>query len=125
MSDRPLPPDDPREWIKRARSNLSQARGGIQLPEVYLEDLCFQTQQAAEKAFKAVLIMLNVRFPHTHDLATLLSLAENAGQVIPRQVREAALLTDYAVEARYPGFGELVTQEEYVQAVSIAEETVQ
>lgn len=91
---------------------------------MYLEDLCFQAQQAAEKALKAVLIMLNVRFPHTHDLSALLSLAEKAGQLIPRHVREAALLTDYAVEARYPGFGELVTQEEYVQAVSIAAEAV-
>ncbi len=63
-------PNDPREWLRRARSNLSQAKGGIGLPEVYLEDLCFQAQQAAEKALKGVLIALGIHFPHTHDLAT-------------------------------------------------------
>src|SRR5829696_10527795 len=48
------PPDDPREWLNRARSNLVRAQAI--LPGVYLEDLCFDAQQAAEKAIKAVLI---------------------------------------------------------------------
>ena len=47
-----FPPDDPREWLNRARSNLVKARH--RMPEVYLEDLCFEAQQAAEKAIKAV-----------------------------------------------------------------------
>ena len=42
------PPDDPREWINRARSNLQRAR--VQIPDVYIEDMCFDAQQAAEKA---------------------------------------------------------------------------
>jgi len=47
------PPDDPREWLNRARSNLllAQAAG----PGVYREDLCFNAQQAVEKAIKALL----------------------------------------------------------------------
>src|SRR6266702_1719074 len=48
-----FPPDDPREWLNRARSNLARARAKI--PDAYLEDLCFDAQQAAEKAIKAVL----------------------------------------------------------------------
>jgi HEPN domain-containing protein len=47
-----FPPDDPREWLNRARSNLSRAQSRI--PGVYLEDLCFDAQQAAEKAIKAL-----------------------------------------------------------------------
>ena len=43
-----LPPDDPREWLNRARSNVLRAQ--TRLPGVYLEDLCFDAQQAAEKA---------------------------------------------------------------------------
>ena len=53
MSTVRLPPDDPREWLNRARSNLVQAQ--TRLAGVYLEDLCFAAQQAAEKAIKAVL----------------------------------------------------------------------
>lgn len=35
--DRRFPPDDPREWLGRARSNLALAKNRAQ--EVYLEDL--------------------------------------------------------------------------------------
>ena len=45
-----FPPDDPREWMNRARSDLTQAKS--QMPGVYLENLCFNAQQAAEKAIK-------------------------------------------------------------------------
>jgi HEPN domain-containing protein len=64
------PPEDPREWLNRARSNLLQAKA--QRRGVYLEDLCFSAQQAAEKAIKALLIKYDVKFPYTHDLAKLL-----------------------------------------------------
>jgi HEPN domain-containing protein len=59
------PPDDPREWLSRARSNLVRAQ--TTLPGVYLEDLWFDTQQAAEKAIKAVLIARGVDFPLITD----------------------------------------------------------
>ena len=43
-----FPPDDPREWLNRARSNLVRAQHRI--PGAYLEDLCFDAQQAAGEA---------------------------------------------------------------------------
>ena len=66
-----FPPDDPREWLNRARSNLAMAKNRV--PGAYLEDLCFQAQQAAEKAVKAVMISRNIDFPYVHNLALLLS----------------------------------------------------
>ena len=39
-----------------------------------LEDLCFDAQQAAEKAIKAILIYRGIAFPYVHDLGTLLGL---------------------------------------------------
>jgi len=122
MSAKRLPPDDPREWLNRARSNLIRAKSRIE--GVYLEDLCFDAQQAAEKAIKALLIQQGVRFPYTHDLTELLTLVEQASQHIPERVRQAGALSDYAVESRYPGLAEPVTQEEYEEAVAIAEEVV-
>jgi HEPN domain-containing protein len=92
-----FPPDDPREWLNRARSNLAQAR--VKHPDVYLEDLCFNAQQAAEKAFKALLLQRGIRFPYIHDLVELLRLLDQAGEEIPPQVSAARQLTDYAVEA--------------------------
>ena len=58
-------PDDPREWMNRARSNLAMAKSRV--PGAYLEDLCFQAQQAAEKAIKAMMIMRDIDFPYVHD----------------------------------------------------------
>lgn len=38
-----FPPDDPREWLSRARSDLILAKAaGV---GIYLEDLCFHAQQ--------------------------------------------------------------------------------
>jgi len=121
---RRFPPDDPREWLNRAKSSLARARAGAQIAGVYLEDLCFDAQQAAEKALKALLIYRKVYFPYVHDLAELLGLIEQAGQEVPSTVRQAARLTRYAVVTRYPGLLEPVTPEEYEEAVAIAEEAV-
>jgi HEPN domain-containing protein len=116
-----LPPDDPLEWLNRARSSLTLAREGAAFPDIYLEDLCFGAQQAAEKAIKAVLLHLGAGFPYVHDLALLLTRVEQAGQAVPEPVRGAAALTAYAVDTRYPGAFEPVTQEEFEEAVRLAE----
>ena len=47
MKRKRFPPDDPREWINRAKSNMARARSVI--PDVALEDLCFDAQQAAAR----------------------------------------------------------------------------
>jgi HEPN domain-containing protein len=118
------PPDDPREWINRARSNLVRAQAV--LPGVYLqvEDLCFDAQQAAEKAIKAVLIARGAVFPPIHDLAGLLTILGQNDEAIPPAIADAARLTRFAVSTRYPGVAEPVTAEEHHRAVAIAEAVV-
>jgi HEPN domain-containing protein len=117
-----FPPDDPLEWLNRARSNLARAKAII--PGVYLEDLCFDAQQAAEKAVKAMLIRRQVTFPYIHDLARLLTLLEQVGEAVPDTVKASADLTQFATVARYPGLAEPVSREDYEQAVRIAEDAV-
>src|SRR6266849_4847534 len=70
MKRKRLPPNDPREWIRRAESNLAHSRAIS--PEVCLEDLCFDAQQGAEKAIKAVFISRGETFPYIHELKKLL-----------------------------------------------------
>lgn len=117
-----LPPDDPREWLNRAHSNLIRAK--TEIPGVYLEELCFDAQQAAEKAIKALLIHRGVAFPYVHDLADLITLLQQSGEMVPETVREAGRLTRFAVVTRYPGVSESVTHEEYQEAITIAERVV-
>lgn len=115
-------PDDPREWLNRARGNLARAK--VLVPGGYLEDPCFDAQQAAEKAIKAVMIRRGIDFPYIHDLARLLMTLEARGQPIPEAIRGAARLTQYALHTRYPGFVEPVTETEYQEAIGIAETVV-
>ena len=117
-----FPPDDPREWMNRARSDLTQAKS--QVPGVYLENLCFNSQQAAEKAIKAVMIARNIEFPYVHDLDHLLSLLEDGEEVIPEAIRRAGVLTDYAAITRYPGDVRPVSEREYREALAIAEAVI-
>ena len=94
------------------------------MPGTYLEDLCFDAQQASEKAFKAILIEHRIEFAYVHDLAYLISLLEHDNVHVPDEVRRAANLTRYAVESRYPALEEPVTGTEYDEAVDIAEAVV-
>lgn len=89
------------------------------------EDSCFAAQQAAEKAIKAVLVRRRVSFPKTHDIAALLTFVERSGLKVPADVLEAHVLTEYAVETRYPGVSEEVSEEEYRQASACAEIVVE
>ncbi|WP_272501977.1 HEPN domain-containing protein [Salinibacter ruber] len=116
-------PDDPWAWMDRARSNLIRARQ--RLPNVYLEDLCFDAQQAAEKALKALCIERGIEFPYVHDLARLVTLLQDEGQPVPDAVREAGRLTRYAVLTRYPGLDDPVNEDDYERAVAIAERVVE
>ena len=118
------PPDDPLEWLNRARSNLDMAKAGSLLRTVYLEDPCFEAQQAAEKAIKAVLLHLGIRFPFSHDLGDLLDLIKKGRKAIPKTVQAADRLTRFAVVTRYPGMAEPVTRQEFTRAVKIAEQVV-
>jgi HEPN domain-containing protein len=122
MRRKPLSLTDENEWLRRARSNLARAKNRI--AEACLEDLCFDAQQAAEKAIKAVCIRRAVVFPLTHDLARLLTLMGRAGFKVPKYVSQAKRLTRFAVETRYPGLSGPVTEGSYRTAVRIADGVV-
>jgi len=118
-------PDDPREWLNRAHSNIATAQAIRDADDIYLEDVCFHAQQAAEKAIKAVLVSRGVDFPKTHDIAKLLTLVGDVGVTVPEDIAAAAGLTDYAVLTRYPAHGEPVTDEDCATAIALAHRVVE
>jgi HEPN domain-containing protein len=101
------------EWLKRARSNLERARAEKISDEILYEDLCFDAQQAVEKSLKALLVRLDKPFPKTHSIGMLLKLIEETGVEISDDINRSKILTDYAVDTRYPGMYEPVSEEEY------------
>lgn len=111
-----IEPGSSAEWLQRARS--SYALACVSKPEeTCWEDLCFQAQQAAEKAIKAVMLHKNVRFPYVHDLAQLLAELERDGLPVPESVKACVSITPYAFQTRYPGDYEPVTEPDYRKAI--------
>jgi HEPN domain-containing protein len=122
MARKRYPPTDPREWLRRDKSNLALARA--EATGALFEDLCFEAQQVAEKAIKGVFASRGLPFPFIHDLDRLLQLLEHNGVKIPRYVKDSRELTRFAVVMRYPGFSGPVTKRQYRRAVRIAEDVV-
>ena len=116
------PPDSAAEWLNRARSDLALAKS--RCDDVYLEDLCFHAQQAVEKAIKAVFISYKWKFPYIHDLSALLTALLNHGMEIPARIQDCVVLTKFAVEGRYPGFGEALSEDEYQSSIATAEDVM-
>jgi len=118
MKGRKRSPDNPDEWLQRARSSLALARQ--KTPDVLYEDLGYQAQQAAEKALKAVLVAGKIPYPYTHDINALLSVLEQNDISFPEELWSAVTLTSYASDTRYPGFDKPVTKDEYDKAIILA-----
>ncbi|NDJ18347.1 HEPN domain-containing protein [Myxacorys almedinensis] len=120
----PLSPEigSPRDWLRYAKSDLVIAQSARLLPEVLFDSFCFHAQQAAEKSMKAVLVQAGIRFPFTHNLETLTNLIKTAGIDWDETLNPVIELSIYALAGRYPSVSEAITEEEYDQAVALAEQ---
>ena len=105
-------------WLDRAKSSLEIA-GTRNSNLVYYEDLCYQAQQAVEKAIKGMLIYYKVEPQFTHNIGILL---EELGAYvkITDEIKETIKLTKYAVQTRYPGEYDDTTKEDYEESLEIA-----
>lgn len=118
------PADIPQAWLQRAQSDLALAQAALETPNVLREDACFHMQQCAEKALKALLLYLAIDFPRTHAIEALLDLLQDAGVEIPENINESFFLSQYAVETRYPGEWQPVTDEESQTALEMASQVL-
>lgn len=122
----PSPGDDLHDagrWMSYARANLLHAEAG-RAAGVVIEYLCFDAQQAAEKALKAVLIVRRADVPRTHDIERLLAGLRQVGVVVPDPVSEAERLTAFAVQARYPASDDPLDDSDLTNALSLARAVV-
>ena len=91
-----------RRWLRYAREDLEGAETlldrGVGVPR----HICWLAQQSVEKAIKAILVFLAIDFPWRHDLDALRNLVPKDWQVTTEHA-DLAALTEWAVEARYPG----------------------
>ena len=90
------------KWINIAERDLMAAEQGLKVCPVLAEIVCFHCQQAAEKYLKAYLVKHQVEFQKTHNIMSLINKCSTVDSVFKEKLLYADLLTDYAVEIRYP-----------------------
>jgi len=91
-----------REWLAKADVDVSAAKA-LLATNAHFDTVAFHAQQAAEKALKALLVSHQVEFPKTHDIKRLLVLCGSVDAALAEALRDAAGLTPYGVDYRYPG----------------------
>jgi HEPN domain-containing protein len=69
-------PDDPEvaAWLAKADGDLRMARMALEAPDPLFDQACFHSQQAAEKALKALLVAVGIPVPKPHDPVHLVDL---------------------------------------------------
>jgi HEPN domain-containing protein/predicted nucleotidyltransferase len=89
-------------WLRYAEEDLTAAQRMVEGRGWAPRIACFHAQQAAEKAFKAVLVAQGIPLQHTHNLELLRDL-------VPSRLRASRIedglerMSDWAVVTRYPG----------------------
>ncbi|WP_053958156.1 HEPN domain-containing protein [Sulfobacillus thermosulfidooxidans] len=109
-------------WIAQAREDFAVAQHAVSAG--WYKAACFHAQQCGEKWLKALLILYGQSPSRSHDLDFLADLLEPYVQGI-ESIREAAIvLTEYAIDARYPSRLR-IEHDEAIQAVHYAEQIQQ
>lgn len=91
-----------RRWLRYAHEDLHAGEAMFDQDDMIPRHVCWLAQQSAEKALKAILVFLQIDFPRRHDLDALRNLIPEGWQVRVEHP-DLAELTEWAVEARYPG----------------------
>lgn len=108
-----------RAWLEKARRDLVVAEREVASEAPFTDIACYHAQQSAEKSLKAYLTWRGIPFPRTHALEDLVLLAARDDNNFASLEDAAVQLTPYAVEARYPEFGE-PTLQDAMEAVELA-----
>lgn len=106
-------------WLRYSAEDLDLAAYGLSDRASRPRHVCWNAQQAAEKALKAAFLLEGKRSPFSHDLDELV---EHLPDTWPlRRVRiDVAQLTQWAVEGRYPGEWREAAELDAEEAVALA-----
>ena|SRR5690554_639990 len=90
-----------KQWLLKANEDLLVVEKLTENEVVAASSACFHCQQAVEKFLKAFLIANGVDVKRTHNIEFLLSecsdIDEDFAEIDPKE------LSDFGVDARYPG----------------------
>jgi HEPN domain-containing protein len=92
-----------REWVRKAEADYRLAAKLARGRESFHDQICFHSQQAAEKYLKALLQELGYSIPRTHILRDVLALLVPYQRELRSLQRGLKFLTRFTVGTRYPG----------------------
>ncbi|MQA89198.1 MAG: HEPN domain-containing protein [Gemmatimonas sp.] len=87
-------------WLRQAENDIGFAR--LALNERYYHQACFISQQAAEKALKAILYARGERIVLGHSLVGLVAEVAKAIPEVAERREGAGILDQYYIPTRYP-----------------------
>lgn len=101
-------------WLKQAEFDFEAAQ--LSMNCNFFEWACFQSEQAVEKALKAVLVRAGWRAPKMHKLAVLMSFCNKANEAFRRTKFEFRDLESFTFVSRYPFLipGENLSPHEFI-----------
>jgi HEPN domain-containing protein len=114
MSKKPL--EFAAQWLQKAKNDLFTADTLLEKEESPVDSIAFHSQQAVEKSLKGLLTAKSVRFQRTHDLNELSVLAEGFLPDLKAWRQKFSMLTQFAVDVRYPEAIEEPSRAEVMQA---------
>ena len=119
-----MPEKIPCRWLRKAENDLEIAE--LLLNNYFRGESTFHSQQAAEKALKALITATGSQPPKTHNITKLLQIIEKE-KIDTRELRNSGVekLTLYAVEVRYPDFEEEPSEEEAEEALELARKVLE
>ncbi len=90
----------PQRWLRQARADLAAAKDSMATG--HHEWACFQAQQAAEKALKALLLQQGRTTVVSHSLVDLVQEAARYHPSLAGLMQEAKALDAFYLPTRYP-----------------------
>ncbi|MDR1963319.1 MAG: HEPN domain-containing protein [Planctomycetaceae bacterium] len=110
------------QWFKKAKSDLNVARNTFEtMQPKELDIICFHCQQAAEKALKAYLILHDIEPERTHNLEKLCNDCGQYDDSFSEFLEICKIMSQYAVQPRYPDDFLNITETETEQALEYAQ----
>jgi HEPN domain-containing protein len=90
-----------KQWIIKADNDITIAGKDLATDSPVTDAICFHAQQAAEKYLKAYLVSKGIEPEKTHKIEKLIQTCMSF-DVTFLTLKDTEILTEYAVEFRYP-----------------------
>lgn len=112
--------DEALRWMKYAEEDLAVARALLSDESTPPRHACYNAQQAAEKALKAAIALMDIEPPKSHNLDSL-RFTLPGGWHVQGHFPELSQLTDWNAMGRYPGAWPEATRDDAAAALELAE----